>query len=65
MRARALEYKDGKPDYSDLISNNPDGLSTDNALNAYAINMNMFASNGTTLRAAYDEVQQGGPERLE
>ena len=58
IEGEGLEYKDGKPNYSDLISNNPDGLSTDNALNAYAINMNMFASNGTTLRAAYDEVQQ-------
>lgn len=58
IEGEGLEYKDGKPNYSDLISNNPDGLSTDNALNAYAINMNMFASNGTTLREAYDEVQQ-------
>ena len=58
IEGEGLEYKDGKPNYSDLISNNPEGLSTDNALNAYAINMNMFASNGTTLRAAYDEVQQ-------
>ena len=58
IEGEGLEYQDGKPNYSDLISNNPEGLSTDNALNAYAINMNMFASNGTTLREAYDEVQQ-------
>lgn len=58
LEGEGLEYQDGKPGYSDLISNNPDGLSTDNALNAYTINMNMFASNGTTLRGAYDEVQQ-------
>ena len=58
LEGEGLTYTDGKPDYSELISNNPDGLSTDNALNAYTINMNMFASNGTTLRKAYDEVQQ-------
>lgn len=58
LEGEGLEYTDGKPGYSELISNNPDGLSTDNALNAYTINMNMFASNGTTLRKAYDEVQQ-------
>ncbi len=59
IEGEGLEYdENGDPNYSDLISNNPDGLSTDNALNAYAINMNMFASNGTTLREAYDEVQQ-------
>lgn len=58
LEGEGLVYTDGKPGYSDLISNNPDGLSTDNALNAYTINMNMFASNGTTLRKAYDDVQQ-------
>ena len=58
LEGEGLVYTDGKPGYSDLISNNPDGLSTDNALNAYTINMNMFASDGTTLRKAYDEVQQ-------
>ncbi len=58
LEGEGLVYTDGKPGYSELISNNPDGLSTDNALNAYTINMNMFASNGTTLRKAYDDVQQ-------
>lgn len=58
LEGEGLVYTDDKPGYSELISNNPDGLSTDNALNAYTINMNMFASNGTTLRKAYDDVQQ-------
>lgn len=59
LEGEGLEYEDdGSPNYSELISNNPDGLSTDNALNAYTINMNMFAANGTTLREAYDEIQQ-------
>lgn len=50
--------ENGKPDYSDLIKNNPDGLSTDNALNAYAININMYAKDGATQRKAYNDVQQ-------
>ena len=50
--------ENGKPGYSELISNNPDGLSTDNALNAYAVNINMYAKNGTSLREAYNETQQ-------
>ncbi len=58
IEGEGLVYENGKPNYSELITNNPDGLSTDNALNAYAVNMNMFASNGTALREAYDEVQQ-------
>ncbi len=58
IEGEGLTYVNGKPDYSDLISNNPDGLSTDNALNAYAVNINCFAKNGATLRAAYNEVQQ-------
>lgn len=59
LEGEGLAYDaDGQPNYSELISNNPDGLSTDNALNAYAININMYAKNGTTLRAAYNDVQQ-------
>ncbi len=59
LEGEGLTYDaDGSPNYSELISNNPDGLSTDNALNAYAININMYAKNGTTLRAAYNEIQQ-------
>ena len=59
LEGEGLAYdENGDPDYSELISNNPDGLSTDNALNAYAININMYASNGATLRRAYDEAQQ-------
>ena len=50
--------ENGDPDYSELISNNPDGLSTDNALNAYAVNINMYAKDFSTLRAAYTETQQ-------
>lgn len=59
LEGEGLTYDaDGKPNYSELISNNPDGLSTDNALNQYAININMYAKNGATLRAAYNETQQ-------
>lgn len=58
LEGEGLVYVDGKPDYSELISNNPDGLSTDNALNQYAININMYAKNSATLRAAYSETQQ-------
>lgn len=59
LEGEGLAYdENGNPDYSELISNNPDGLSTDNALNAYAININMYASNGEPLRRAYDENQQ-------
>lgn len=59
LEGEGLAYdENGEPDYSELISNNPDGLSTDNALNAYAININMYASNGATLRRAYDDKQQ-------
>lgn len=48
----------GKPNYTELISNNPDGLSTDNALNEYTININMYAKDGATQRAAYNSTQQ-------
>lgn len=59
LEGEGLAYdENGEPDYSELISNNPDGLSTDNALNTYTININMYASNGATLRRAYDEKQQ-------
>ena len=59
LEGEGLTYdENGDPDYSELISNNPDGLSTDNALNAYAININMYAKNGATQRKAYNEVQQ-------
>jgi putative aldouronate transport system substrate-binding protein len=59
LEGEGLAYdENGKPDYSELISDNPDGLSTDNALNAYAVNINMYAKNGTTLRRAYDTMQQ-------
>ena len=59
LEGEGLTYdENGKPDYSELISNNPDGLSTDNALNTYAININMYAKDGATLRKAYNEVQQ-------
>ena len=59
LEGEGLAYdENGDPDYSELISNNPDGLSTDNALNAYAININMYAKNGAKLRAAYNENQQ-------
>lgn len=58
LEGEGLVYKDGKPDYSELISNNPDGLSTDNALNQYAININMYAKDYATLRAAYSDTQR-------
>lgn len=59
LEGEGLAYDEsGKPDYSELISNNPDGLSTDNALNTYAININMYAKNCATLRKAYNDVQQ-------
>lgn len=59
LEGEGLVYdENGKPNYSELISNNPDGLSTDNALNTYAININMYAKNGDTLRRAYNDVQQ-------
>lgn len=59
LEGEGLVYDDqGKPGYSELISNNPDGLSTDNALNAYAVNINMYAKNGQSLREAYDEIKQ-------
>ena len=59
LEGEGLAYdEDGKPNYSELISNNPDGLSMDNALNTYAININMYAKNGDTLRRAYNDMQQ-------
>ncbi len=59
LEGEGLVYdENGKPNYSELISNNPDGLSTDNALNTYAININMYAKDGATLRKAYNETQQ-------
>ena len=59
IEGEGLAYdKDGKPCYSDLISNNPDGLTMDSALNAYAININMYAKNGATQLTAYTELQQ-------
>ena len=60
--------KNGKACYSNLISNNPDGLSTDNALNQYAININMYAKNCESLKAAYSDIQRSalgpGPENI-
>lgn len=59
IEGEGLAYdENGKPGYSELISNNPDGLSTDNALNAYAVNINMYAQNKADLRASYNEVQK-------
>lgn len=59
LEGEGLTYdENGEPDYSELISNNPDGLSTDNALNTYTVNINMYASNGATLRRAYNDQQQ-------
>lgn len=59
IEGEGLQYdENGKPGYSELISNNPDGLSTDNALNAYAVNINMYAQNKADLRASYDEIKQ-------
>lgn len=59
LEGEGLAYDDnGDPCYSDLIANNPDGLSMDSALNAYAININMYAKNGATQMSAYTEVQQ-------
>lgn len=59
IEGEGLEYdENGKPGYSELISNNPDGLTTDNALNAYAVNINMYAQNKADLRASYDEIKQ-------
>ena len=50
--------ENGKPGYSELISDNPDGLSFDNALNAYAVNINMYAQNKASLRASYEQIKQ-------
>lgn len=59
IEGEGLEYdENGKPGYSELISNNPDGMTTDNALNAYAVNINMYAQNKADLRASYDEIKQ-------
>jgi len=55
--------ENGNPCYSELISNNPDGLSTDNALNQYAININMYAKNCETLKAAYSDIQRDALEK--
>ena len=59
IEGEGLQYdENGKPYYSELISNNPYCLSTDNALNAYAVNINMYAQNKADLRASYDEIKQ-------
>ncbi len=63
LEGEGLSYdENGKPCYSDLISNNPDGLSTDNALNQYAININMYAKNCESLKAAYSDIQRSALE---
>ncbi len=59
LEGEGLAYdEDGKPCYSELIYDNPDGLSFDNALNTYAVNINMYAQNKASLRNSYEPVKQ-------
>ena len=59
LEGEGLAYdENGKPCYSELIYNNPDGLSFDNALNTYAVNINMYAQNKASLRASYEPIKQ-------
>lgn len=59
LEGEGLAYDaDGNPCYSELIYDNPDGLTFDNALNAYAVNINMYAQNKASLRSSYEEIKQ-------
>jgi len=59
LEGEGLAYdEEGKPCYSELIYDNPDGLSFDNALNTYAVNINMYAQNKASLRASYEPIKQ-------
>lgn len=59
IEGEGLAYdENGKPCYSELIYDNPDGMTFDNALNAYAVNINMYAQNKASLRSSYEEIKQ-------
>ncbi len=59
LEGEGLTYDaNGNPCYSELIYDNPDGLTFDNALNAYAVNINMYAQNKASLRSSYEEIKQ-------
>ncbi len=59
IEGEGLAYDaDGNPVYSELITNNPDGLSMSNALIEYTVNTNIYCKDFGPVYDAYSEQQQ-------
>ncbi len=59
IEGEGLEFdENGDPQYSELITNNPDGLSMSNALTMYTINTNVYCKDFETVYEAYNPAQQ-------
>ena len=54
----SFEYVDGKPVFTDLVMNNPDGLALDIAISLYtSFNENAYIADNTKTDASYTEAQ--------
>ena len=59
IEGEGLVYdEDGNPQYSELITNNPDGLSMSNAMIQYTVNTNIYCKDFQPVYEAYTEEQQ-------
>ena len=58
MEGVSFEYVDGKPVFTDLVLNNPDGLALDIAISLYTnFNENAYIADNTKTDSTYTEAQ--------